>query len=139
MSEKNLKLTRKRNNMIDLNPHQIEVIKTIKHQYPEKLKGKKSWFGRLQSTYSETFAYEYENTPECKSMMADNLLDIWMLIKYDHSGCEIQLKAILFAALYKSAVRPQRKGIDRVISQLCGLIQSNPIIERDGTPRYQLQ
>ena len=108
--------------MIELTEFQKEVIKTIKHHYPNKIK--RSWFLTLRKDYEDIYGYKF-NTKQSKYVMYESLLDLWLLIKDDKSGSERQLKSIIYSAMFTSIPRSQRYALDRVISELCGLIQIN--------------
>ena len=118
-----------KNNLIKLSDCETEVIKTIKHHYPERLKRKGGWFQKLSPVYEEFYGYEFKDD-EAKCVMFSHLLNIWIKIKEDHSGDERQLKGILSAAMFKSIVRPQKRGIDRAMYEIIGLIQANKVLGR---------
>lgn len=126
---------------IQLSPQEIKWIKLCKLHYrdDEKYKSKgREWTDTLKPMFNEIYGWtaeeHYKDFLHC---MFNKLLEIHLKIKYDKSGYERQLELIFHASFYKSFVREQELPIERAISELCGLIQNNLVIE-NGVHRYYL-
>ena len=116
---------------IILSDSQRTIIKTIKLHHKDKLKpNSKTWFKSLSLLYEEIYGYKFKNDNRCKSVMFNSLLNIYFLIQYDQSGDNRQLKELFHVSFWKSVSRNHNKPIDRVIDELCGLIQCNTVQDR---------
>jgi hypothetical protein len=130
--------------MIHLEKTDKQWIKFCKGHYKSKYPFTGRWIDSLKPLFIEIYGYDpdidgnYHNYLIC---MFNKLLDIHLKIVADYSGTNMQLREIFSAAFYKSISRDDDLPIERAISQLCGLIQSNPIIETRHEieqPRYEL-
>lgn len=126
---------------IQLSPQEVRWIKLLKLHYrdDEKYKHKgKEWTDILKPMFNEVYGWTaeeyYKDFLQCMFL---KLLEIHLKIKYDQSGHENQLKEIFNASFYQSFRREQELPIERAISELCGQIQNNMVIE-NGVHRYYL-
>lgn len=124
---------------IALDKYEIQWIKLCKGHYKDKYPYKGSeWTDALKPLFNEIYGWTAEEYYyDFLNCMFLKLLEIHLKIKHDQSGHEHQLKEIFNRAFYKSVARSQELPIERAISELCGLIQCNQVIE-NGVHRYYL-
>lgn len=123
---------------IQLDKYEIQWIKLCKGHYKEKYPHKGEWTDVLKPMFNEIYGWTAEEFyPDFLQCIFIKLLEIHLKIKHDQSGHEHQLKEIFNRAFYKSVFRQQELPIERAISELCGLIQCNQVIEND-VHRYYL-
>lgn len=111
-----------------------------KGYYQEKYPFTGRWVNSLKPLFIEIYGYnpdEDENYQSYLGCIFEKLFDIYLKIADDQSGCDLQLKELFIAAFYKSVSRDDEYPIERAISQLCGLIQSNSVYD-NGIERYKL-
>lgn len=127
--------------MINLEPDDVRWIKLIKNHYEEKYPVcSSSWIRTLQPMFDDVYTYKsseyYSEFLEC---MFNKLLDIYMKIQCDGSGCHNELKTIFKSSFDESGWRRSYKlPIERAIAELCGQIQCNRYRDDDGNKRYDL-
>jgi hypothetical protein len=126
--------------MIELSEQEVRWIKLCKGHYTDLYRtNAKNWIETLKPMFREIYAYEpnefYRDFLDC---MFHKLFDIYMKIKLDQSGTNVQLKEIISAGFEKTWRREYELPIERVIAELCGQIQCNTVIE-DGVYRYCLE
>ena len=126
--------------MIHLEETEKQWIKLCKGHYIDEYPFTGSWVKTLIPLFKKIYGYDpadseanYNSYLNC---VFNKLLNIWMKIKDDQSGNEIQLRSIFSAAFYKSISREEESPIERAIGQLCGLIQGNQVLTT--VTRYKL-
>jgi len=125
--------------MIELTEYEVKWIKLCKGHYNDLYRtNAKNWIETLKPMFKEIYAYDpdefYQDFLGC---MFHKLFDIYMKIKLDQSGTNVQLKEIIGAGFEKTFRREYELPAERVIAELCGMIQCNTVIE-DGVLRYAL-
>jgi len=106
--------------------------------YKEKPIDTRNWLESLKPMYEEIYqvsANEYYH--DFLKCMLDVLFDLYMKIQLDGSGSHHQLKNILYVSFNKSIARNYELPLERVIAELCGLIQSNIVIYNNNK-RYNI-
>jgi hypothetical protein len=124
---------------IQLDATEIDWIKFCKGHYKDKYKTSATdWVNSLKPMFIEKYQWSpddyYNDFLDC---MFKRLLDIYLKIADDRSGNNVQLKEIIEAGFKKTWRREYELPIERVIAELCGMIQMNTVIE-DGVERYKL-
>jgi hypothetical protein len=123
---------------IELTKYEVQWIKLIKCHYTDKWPMKGNWVDNLKPLFKEIYAYDPDDYPnDYRDCMFTKLLDIHLKIQDDESGNNMQIKEIIRASFSESYRRPYPEPIDRVISEICGHIQSNTVI-KNGVNRYYL-
>lgn len=127
--------------MIKLTNTECDIIKLCKLHYQDiyPLTGK--WANTLKPLFKKIYGWDPDddrNYADYLNCVFNKLLDIYLKIQEDKSGNNRQLRSIFEAAFYKSITRDDELPIERAISELCGLIQCNTVLEEDGTERYRL-
>jgi len=125
--------------MIELDKYEIKWIKFCKGHYKDQYRtNANNWVKSLKPLFKEIYAYDpdefYQDYLNC---MFHKLFDIYMKIKLDQSGTNVQLKEIIGAGFHKTISREYELPAERVIAELCGQIQCNTVFV-DGVPRYCL-
>lgn len=125
--------------MIYLVSNERKWIKTCKLHYKGKYPFKDSWVNTLKPLFKEIYAWDPEiDYQSYLNVLFNKLLEIYLKVADDKSGTNLELREIFAAAFYKSVSREDDLPIERAISQLCGLLQTNSVLEEDGTQRYEL-
>ena len=127
--------------MIQLSQTDKQWIKLCKLHYKEKYPLTGKWVNNLKPLFKEIYGWdpdEDKNYNDYLSCLFNKLLDVYLKIADDKSGNNYELREIFSAAFYKSVSREDDLPIERAISQLCGLIQCNTVIEENGVKRYEL-
>ena len=84
--------------------------------------------------------YGYDSTEHYNDYLVcifRKLLGIYLKIQDDKSGRNIQI-IDLFEATFDKFRRNYDLPIERAIAELCGQIQCNTVINKDGSKRYEL-
>lgn len=126
--------------MIQLEKTDKQWIKLCKMHYKEKYPYTGSWVNTLKPLFKEIYGWDPDEDNNYNDYLVgifNKLLEIYLKIADDRSGSNVQLREIFSAAFTKSISREDDLPIERAISQLCGLIQCNTVIE-DGVARYEL-
>lgn len=127
--------------MIQLDHNEKLWIKLCKGHYREKYPYKGKWVQTLKSPFIEIYGWnpdEDNNYQDYLRCIFTKLLEIWLKVQDDRSGHNHQLMELFSAAFYKSIVNSDKLPIERTIAKLCGLIQCNIVIEKNGEKRYEL-
>ena len=127
--------------MIQLEYNDKLWIKLCKGHYKEKYPRTGKWTETLKPLFTELYAWnpdEDNNYPDYLNCIFNRLLDIYLKIADDHSGNNNQLRGVFSAAFYKSVSRMDELPIERAISELCGLISFNTVIDKNKQQRYEL-
>jgi hypothetical protein len=126
--------------MITLTTIEKDIIKLCKGYYRDLYPYTGKWSNTLMPLFKKYYGWNPEDDyNEYLNVLFSKLLDIHLKIANDKSGFNHLLKGVFSAAFYKSIVRDEVLPIERSISELCGLIQGNPVREEDGTKRYNLE
>ena len=126
--------------MIHLEKTEKQWIKLCKGQLKERYPFTGQWVNTLKPLFTEIYGWNPDTDGNYNDYLVcifNKLLDIHLKIAHDQSGSNIQLREIFGAAFFKSISRKDDLPIERAISQLCGLIQCNTVIE-DKVLRYDL-
>ena len=116
----------------------IKICKCKLH-YESKYPFKGTWIETLKPLFKDIYGWDPDSDYHTYlNVLFNKLLDVHLKIVDDRSGSNLQLREIFSAAFYKSISRTNDLPIERSISQLCGLIQCNTVIQEDGTRRYEL-
>ena len=128
--------------MIVLSKYEKMWIKMCKGHYKEHYPYTGKWTKTLMPLFHKIYGWDPKTDYHTYcNVLFEKLFDIYLKIRLDQSGSNLDIKDIFSAAFYKSIGRPDSKPIERAISQLCGLIQSNQVIEtidKIGYERYNL-
>lgn len=130
--------------MIELNEIEKAFILAIKRHFHKYLSDPKiidhSWNNYLQPLYM--FFYNkmtYVTQEEYNYHIFKIVMDIYLKIGADHSGCNHNLYSIFNAAFAEKSWRySEATPIERVISQVCGLIQSTSVFNDKTGARFDL-
>lgn len=130
--------------MIELNEIEKVFILAIKRHFHKYLHDPKivdhSWNNYLQPLYM--FFYNkmtYVTQEEYNYHIFKIIMDIYLKIGVDNSGCNHNLYSIFTAAFTEKSWRySEATPIERVISQVCGLIQSTSVFEDKTGARFDL-
>lgn len=123
-----------------LSESEVKLIKLCKLHYrnDERFTNTRGWIETLKPMHNEIYGWDadehYRDFLQC---IFQKLFDIYLKIAYDQSGSNSQLKSIIGAGFEKTYIRDQELPIERVISELCGLIQNNQVV-RYGVNHYYL-
>ena len=126
--------------MIQLSKTERDWIKLCKGHFQSKYPPTGRWVDTLKPLFTKVYGWnpdEDNNYRDYLNCIFNKLLEIQFKIEDDMSGSNIQIKGVFEAAFYKGIVREDDLPIERAISELCGLIQNNTVIE-DGENRYNL-
>jgi hypothetical protein len=126
--------------MIELSKTEKQWIRLCKGHYKDQYPYKGSWVRTLKPLFIEIYGWnpsEDNNYRDYLNCVFTKLLEIYLKIQDDKSGCNVQLHGIFQAAFYKGISRTERRPIERAIAELCSLIQNNTVIE-NGIKRYEL-
>ena len=118
--------------MIQLTKPQIKIIRAIKGHDDYKINAR-DWFRSLIPLYTDIYGWDEVTLTfrdDIRALVFNSLLDIYMLIKDDNSDSNSQLKVLFNVAFQRTTTRDYDNPIDRVIAELCGLIQSNKVLGR---------
>lgn len=112
-------------NMKIISDIQKRIIRVIKNHKDPSITSinARDWYHSLLPLFSDIYGYEWDPSNITKQYMFDVLFDIYIDIMEDHSGSNHQLKGLFNVAFNKSIARDQNDPIERVIGELCGLIQ----------------
>jgi len=117
--------------MIKLTDTEKKLIKFCKLHYIDKYDMSGSWTESFKPLFMEIYGWSpYDYPYGYLNTLFDKLLDIQFKISDDKSGYNNQMREIFRASFYKSFSRVDDLPIERAISQLCGLIQSNTVRHR---------
>ena len=126
--------------MIQLEKTDKQWIKFCKLHYGNKYQMKGPWVRRLKPLFTEIYGWnpdEDGNYRDYLNCIFNRLLELYLKIADDKSGSNYEMRSIFNAAFYKSVSRDEEEPIERAISELCGLIQNNQVID-NGVTRYEL-
>jgi hypothetical protein len=124
--------------MIQLTPSEKKIIKLCKGHFQQRYPFTGKWATNLVPLFEEIYGWDPNSDyGGYLNVLFNKLLEIHLKIQDDQSGNNLQLRSIFEAAFYKGIVRTDDLPIERAIAQLCGLIQSNTVIER-GEARYNI-
>ena len=127
--------------MIHLEESEKNMIRFCKGHYKNKYPFKNSWVSSFKPLFKEIYGWdpnEDNNYHDYLVGLFNKLLDIHLKIEDDLSGNNVQLRGIFSAAFTKGIVRTDDLPIERAISELCGLIQSNTVLDKENGNRYSL-
>jgi hypothetical protein len=127
--------------MIELTDSEKSLIKLCKGHYQDKYPFTGKWTDSLKPLFKDIYGWnpdEDNNYHDYLDCAFYKLLDIHLKIQDDKSGSHLQLRNIFKAALYKGFIRDEDLPVERAISELCGLIQSNSVLTENDEERYQL-
>ncbi len=127
--------------MIKLSDSEVKIIKLCKGHYQDIYPFTGKWANTLKPLFKELYGWnpdEDDNYHDYLNTVFTKLLDIHLKIVDDQSGDNLQLKSIFGASFSKTISRTDDLPIERAISQLCGIIQSNRVVEDNGNERYKL-
>jgi len=125
---------------ISLTESEVQWIKLCKLHYRLLYPLTGRWVDTLKPLFTEIYGWnpdEDQNYKDYLNCIFDKLLTIHLKIVDDKSGNNVQIRGIFSASFYKSMTREDELPIERAISELCGLIQCNTVIE-NGVERYKL-
>ena len=126
---------------IQLNKYEIQWIKLCKGHYKDNpAYDKSNWIETIKPMFNEIYGWnpdEDNNYHDYLNCIFNKLLDIHLKIQDDKSGSNQQLKEIFKQTFYKTFRCESELPIERGISELCGQIQGNIVIE-NGINRYYL-
>jgi hypothetical protein len=126
--------------MIQLTNPEKQWIKLCKGHYQSKYPPQGQWTETMKPLFVKIYGWnpdEDNNYRDYLNCLFNKLLEIHLKIIDDKSGTNMQMRGIFEAAFYKGISRDQELPIERAISELCGIIQNNTVIE-DGAHRYEL-
>ena len=127
--------------MITLTRIEKNWIKLCKGHFQEKYPFQGKWVNTLKPLFTTIYGWnpdEKNNYDDYLNCIFNKFLEIHLKIIDDQSGTNLQLRNIFEAAFYKGICMDDNLPIERAISALCGLIQSNRVLEENGEPRYKL-
>jgi hypothetical protein len=125
--------------MIQLTNAESAIIKLCKGHLKEKYPFTGKWVDTFKPLFREIYGWDSLNDYHgYLNALFNKLLEIHLKIQDDQSGSNHQLRSIFEAAFYKGIVRDDELPIERAISQLCGLIQSNSVLTEQGDERYRI-
>ena len=126
--------------MIQLSKTEKQWIKICKGHYKDKYPYKGEWTESLKPLFVEIYGWnpdEDNNYRDYLNCVFNKLLEIHLKIQDDMSGTNLQMRGVFEAAFYKGICRNQELPIERAIAELCGLIQNNLVVGKEGD-RYNL-
>jgi hypothetical protein len=127
--------------MIELNKHDKQLILLCKGHLQKQYPFKGEWTETLKPIFRDYWGWDPDEDNNYQDYLRgafNRLLDLYLKIKDDWTGCNGQLKEIFSAAFYIGITRDQELPIERAISQLCGLIQCNSVVNDKKEKRYDL-
>jgi hypothetical protein len=127
--------------MIQLEYNEKQWIKLCKGHLKDKYPPRSRWVETLKPLFTEFYGWnpdEDRNYQDYLNCIFNRLLDIYLKIADDKSGNNNQMRGIFSAAFYKSVSRMDELPIERAISELCGLIAFNTVIDENKEQRYEL-
>lgn len=123
---------------IPLTEQEVKWIKLLKGHYKDYYKYRykgTEWTDVLKPMFEDIYGYSpdehYSDFLDC---MFSKLLDIHFKISDNN---QTELRGVFNASFYKRISRQQELPIERAISELCGIIQGNIVVDGD-TVRYKL-
>ena len=124
---------------IELDKYDKMWIKLIKGHYKDKYPmNARNWPETLMPMFVEIYGWSHkEFYNDFLTGVFYKLFDIYLKIQLDRSGTNVHLKDIISASF---AIRCSREYVlpaERVIAEICGLIQCNTVID-NGFVRYNL-
>jgi len=128
---------------IQLDKFQVQIIKFCKGHYKDKYRtNANDWVRSFIPLFNDEYGYDAnENYKTYLKVLFNQLVDVYMKIRIDYSGSNVQIKELFDASFNRSFRRDYELPIERVIAELCGLIQNNVVIEngiKNGIKRYHL-
>ena len=127
--------------MIELCKSEKRLILLIKGQLQDEFPFTGSWPKTLSPFCIELFGWdanEDNNYNDYLRSMFNLLLKLYTKIEFNQSGDPLHyISGIFYASFNKSISRDSDLPIERAISELCGLIQCNTVIDK-GIKRYDL-
>ena len=126
--------------MIQLDQYEKKWIKLAKGHYQKEYPFTGKWANTLKPLFKEIYGWdpdEDNNYHDYLNCIFNKLLDIHLKISDDKSGTNRQLRGIFESAFYKGISRDEELPIERAISELCGLLQNNIVLE-GGESRYNI-
>ena len=125
---------------IELSDFERKLIKFCKGHYKNEypLASSKTWPESLKPFFQEYWGWDTtEHYRDFLTGAFHRLLDLHLKIQLDGSGSNQQLKEIISASFNRDFRRDYELPVERVIAELCGQIQCNPVIV-NGVHRYKL-
>ena len=127
--------------MIELTKSEKRLILLCKGQLREEFPFNGNWAKTIAPFCIELFGWdanEDDNYNDYLRGIFNYLLKLYLKIELNQSGDPIHyLSGVFYASFNKSISRDDDLPIERAISELCALIQTNPIFD-NGFERYQL-
>jgi len=127
--------------MIELSTTDKQWIKMCKLHFKDIYPLTGSWVNTLKPLFNKIYGWDpddNENYNDYLNCIFNKLLDVYLKIADDRSGNNNQLRSIFNASFNKSISRTEERPIERCISELCGLIQCNTVIDDKGNERYKI-
>lgn len=127
--------------MIELSKVEKRLILLIKGQLQDEFPFTGSWCKTLSPFSIELWGWdanEDNNYNDYLRGIFNFLLKLYIKIEFNQSGDPLYyISGIFYASFNKSISRDSDLPIERAISELCGLIQCNTVIDK-GVERYSL-
>lgn len=124
---------------IELDKYEKKWIKLIKGHYrkdPAYAYKGNEWTDILKPMFDEMYGWSSEeHYGDFLGCIFRKLLSIYLKIADDNRPIDSQLSDIFCSSFSKGLIRNQDLPIERAISELCGQIQCNTVIE-NGVDRY---
>jgi hypothetical protein len=111
---------------MQLTTEQLKVVKGIKGQLSNITPDYKNWFNTMIYICYMVFKKRITNSDTDKRLVLNLLLDIYV---ETHMPSTSEIKALLYAAMAPNMYRSQDNPLDRVIGELCGLIEGTQITD----------
>jgi hypothetical protein len=127
--------------LIQLDENEKNIILICKGHKKDKYPFTGHWHSTLKPLCLELWGWEpNEDNNYCDYLrgMFHKLLDLHQKIKEDYSNDNRQLKEVFAAAFNKGLSNDANLPIERVINELCSLIQINRVVNDNGVKRYSL-
>ncbi len=122
---------------IALTEQEVLWIKLCKLHLKDKYPMQNSWIDTIKPLFEEIYGWSPEEHPaDFRDCMFQKLLDLYLKIQDDQSGCNAQLKEV-FKESFSKWRRDYEQPVERAIAELCGQIQNTRYL-KDGVPRYLL-
>ena len=128
--------------MIKLTEQEKQWIRLCKGHLKNEYPFTGNWIKTIKPMFIEIYGWDpnqdnnYESYLNC---LFEKLFEIYMKIKNDKSGTNLQLRQLFHCSFNKGIyVYNQELPIERAICRLCGMIQNNTVFEA-GFERYNLK
>lgn len=126
--------------MIKLSENDKVIIAICKMHFTREYPNRGGWLKTFEKVWEDQYLWspnEDGNYQDYVNGLFFRLYEIYNQIKLDHSGSNLQMRNLFSSIFYKSPSRDVDSPIERGILELCGLIQSNRVVE-NGSNRYEL-